>query len=558
MLEGPFFNGQMTPFLNVLGELPLDQPYNYPPYNYNGNESVGIMPTFDVVDWILVDVVRYHNSGSEPALELMDRKACFVLKDGQVVDLDGVSNISFDFELINEFYLRINHRNHLSILSAVPLIDVDGLYSYDFTISSDQAMGQENTQKLLAASIWGMIAADGDASGQIDNHDKNQVWLPQDGLNGYYVGDYNLDTQVDEDDKIAKWELNVGHASYSIMDTIIAPFQCGDSLLDFRDGRKYATIQIGQQCWMKENLDVGVFVNGTTDHSDNDIIEKHCYNNEPDSCSEYGGLYMWDETMQYSTDTTTNGICPPEPGWHLPTDFDWKVLEGFTDTQFPIGDPEWDNLLYRGFDVGGHLKDTTTRFWLTPNTSATNSSQFTGLGGGIKYGGQNVFSQLGQSGLFWCSDLYSTDNPYYRELHFAGSQVGRLFIDKSRSLSVRCINTTYGLNLPPNQPSNPLPEDGSTDVGADTSTIWSCNDPNGDDLTYNVYFGLGQDPPLLLTDYSDTIYNPGKLFNDSTYYWKIVAYDTYGDSTEGPIWLLIPSIRFPTFKFSAIQHWSPI
>jgi len=180
------------------------------------------------------------------------------------------------------------------------------------------------------------------------------------------------------------------------------------------------------------------------------------------------------------------------------------------------------------------------------------------VGGGIKYGGQNVFSQLGQSGLFWCSDLYSTDNPYYRELHFAGSQVGRLFIDKSRSLSVRCINTTYGLNLPPNQPSNPLPEDGSTDVGADTSTIWSCNDPNGDDLTYNVYFGLGQDPPLLLTDYSDTIYNPGKLFNDSTYYWKIVAYDTYGDSTEGPIWLLIPSIRFPTFKFSAIQHWSPI
>ena len=90
-MEGPFFNGQMTPFLNVLGQLPLDQPYNNPPFNYNGGESVVAIPNSNIVDWVLVDIVKYTPSESAALLEIIDRSAGFVLKGGEVVGLDGAS-----------------------------------------------------------------------------------------------------------------------------------------------------------------------------------------------------------------------------------------------------------------------------------------------------------------------------------------------------------------------------------------------------------------------------------------------------------------------------------
>jgi uncharacterized protein (TIGR02145 family) len=102
------------------------------------------------------------------------------------------------------------------------------------------------------------------------------------------------------------------------------------------EGQVYNTIQIFSQCWLKENLNVGMMIPEAKDQSNNGIIEKYCYNNEPDSCAKYGGLYRWDEMMQYTTQQGTQGICPP--GWHLPTDEEWKVLEGAVDSQYGIGD----------------------------------------------------------------------------------------------------------------------------------------------------------------------------------------------------------------------------
>ena len=112
------------------------------------------------------------------------------------------------------------------------------------------------------------------------------------------------------------------------------------------EGQVYNTIQIFNQCWLKVNLNVGTMIPGTEEMTDNGIIEKYCYNNEPDSCTKYGGLYQWNEMMQYVTQQGTQGICPPD--WHLPTDEEWKVLEGAVDSQYGIGDYTWD---VNGFSV---------------------------------------------------------------------------------------------------------------------------------------------------------------------------------------------------------------
>jgi hypothetical protein len=66
------------------------------------------------------------------------------------------------------------------------------------------------------------------------------------------------------------------------------------------EGQVYNTIQIFSQCWLKENLNVGTMIPGTREMSNNSVIEKYCYNNEQDSCTKYGGLYQWDEMMQYT------------------------------------------------------------------------------------------------------------------------------------------------------------------------------------------------------------------------------------------------------------------
>ena len=93
-----------------------------------------------------------------------------------------------------------------------------------------------------------------------------------------------------------------------------------------------------------------------------------------------------------------------------------------------------------------------------------------------------------------------------------------------------------GGNNPPNQPSNPNPGNGTVNQSINTTLSWSCSDPNNDPLTYDVYFGTSNNPPLASGNQTSTSYNPGQLNNSTTYYWKIVAKDNQGGTTEGPVW----------------------
>jgi len=199
------------------------------------------------------------------------------------------------------------------------------------------------------------------------------------------------------------------------------------------EGQVYNTIQIFSQCWLKENLNVGTMIEGTMDQLDNGSMEKYCYNDESDSCTKYGGLYQWDEMMQYTTQQGTQGICPP--GWHQPADKEWKVLEGAVDSQYGIGDNIWDNLGDRGYDAGTNLK--TTSGW-NDNGNGTNLFGFSGLPGGYRYY-DGVFGTAGYFGLWWSS----TEGDYYyawsRSLFYYYPGVGRDYGTKEDGFSVRCL-----------------------------------------------------------------------------------------------------------------------
>jgi uncharacterized protein (TIGR02145 family) len=200
------------------------------------------------------------------------------------------------------------------------------------------------------------------------------------------------------------------------------------------EGQVYNTIQIFSQCWLKENLNVGNMIPGNQEQSNNGIIEKYCYNNDSNNCDDFGGLYQWKEMMQYTTQPGVQGICPP--GWHIPTDEEWKVLEGAADSQYGIGDPAWDYTEYRGFDVGVNLKSTTG--W----SGAGNGNDLYGLSvlpAGQRYG-SGGFSLLGDGGYFWTSLEGNDTDAWWRYFHYTNSVVRRLFSGKEYySFSVRCV-----------------------------------------------------------------------------------------------------------------------
>jgi uncharacterized protein (TIGR02145 family) len=202
------------------------------------------------------------------------------------------------------------------------------------------------------------------------------------------------------------------------------------------EGQVYNTIQIFSQCWLKESLNVGTMIPGTQEMSNNSVIEKYCYNNEQDSCTKYGGYYQWDEMMQYTLQQGVQGICPS--GWHLPTDEEWKVLEGAVDTQYGIGDPEWDlELFNRGFDAGTNLKSTSG--W-NYEGNGTDLFGFSGLPGGARYGGAG-FYYIGVNGYWWAS---TEENIYFfrallRALGYGNPEVYRNGYNKFFGVSVRCL-----------------------------------------------------------------------------------------------------------------------
>lgn len=91
-------------------------------------------------------------------------------------------------------------------------------------------------------------------------------------------------------------------------------------------------------------------------------------------------------------------------------------------------------------------------------------------------------------------------------------------------------------NLPPESPENPSPSLNEEETGIHINLSWDCTDPDGDMILYTLYFGTTNPPELYRTAHAQTSFNPGPLVYQTTYYWKILARDSKGNTTEGPIW----------------------
>jgi uncharacterized protein (TIGR02145 family) len=239
------------------------------------------------------------------------------------------------------------------------------------------------------------------------------------------------------------------------------------------EGQVYNTIQIFSQCWLKENLNVGTMIPGTMEQSDNGTIEKYCYNDNPDSCAKYGGLYQWKEMMQYTTQQGVQGICPT--GWHLPFHEEWGILEGAVDSHYGIGDPEWDWWGMQGFDASINLK--TTSGW-EENGNGTDLYGFSGLPAGDRTGG---FFNISELGYFWTSTAGNNEDAWNRILIYNEQGIWRDKYYDFYGFSVRCLRTIT--NSAPII-SEMLIDPGSVTSGGVATVTVNAYDPDGDALTY--------------------------------------------------------------------------
>ena len=201
--------------------------------------------------------------------------------------------------------------------------------------------------------------------------------------------------------------------SSSIDSITFLPFVCGDEIR--YEGKTYNTVLIGEQCWLKENLDIGTMITGWPDN--NGVIEKYCYDNLPANCETYGGLYMWGEAMKYVTNEGAQGICPT--GWHIPTEAQYLELITFVNNN--------GNELKREDQGNG-------------SGQGTNTSGFSGLlAGGKGYSGGPYYA-LGEWGSFWMSKGNTSSYAYTMQLmsdtNIINTHSGTMV---SWGMSVRCI-----------------------------------------------------------------------------------------------------------------------
>jgi uncharacterized protein (TIGR02145 family) len=205
----------------------------------------------------------------------------------------------------------------------------------------------------------------------------------------------------------------------SLNQVIITGFNCGDSII--HGGKLYHTQQIGPRCWMKENLDIGVMINGGQDQVDNGIIEKYCFNNDSAMCDVYGGLYQWNEIMNYENAAGSTGICPN--GMHIPTLDDWNSLIA------AFGGPP---------AAGGAMKAEGLTHWADPNNDATNTSGFTALGSGYRHV-NGIFFSYTTNACYWGSSVNALDNAAYFYLRNSDGGITQSYFGKSYGFAVRCV-----------------------------------------------------------------------------------------------------------------------
>ena len=215
----------MSNDLNALGYLPgqqpqtffgqatpAGQPYNQAPWLHFGTEGDrfvqgasalaglnGNYPT-TVVDWVLVSL-----RADASASSTVGSAAALLHNDGTVEFVEGFGICGVD--AAEDYFIVVEHRNHLIAMSHLQLPIINGSISYDFRAHNSYKRILGSGQKEIEPGVYAMFAGNGDqSSAPFDSRDINPNdltrFLIDNGLtSSYFLRDFNLNGDVSVGDK---------------------------------------------------------------------------------------------------------------------------------------------------------------------------------------------------------------------------------------------------------------------------------------------------------------------------------------------------------------------
>ena len=227
-------------------------------------------------------------------------------------------------------------------------------------------------------------------------------------------------------------------------------FYCGNTAMMDIDGNLYNTVQIGDQCWMKENL-------RTTRYSDGTVIPagtsssatapyRYAPNNNTNNVSTYGYLYNWPAVMHgaassYSIPSGVQGVCPT--GWHVPSDSEWTKLTNYVSSQSEYVCGTNNSYIAKALAYNYNWNSSNNTCAVGNNQGYNNATGFSARPAGYFY--NNSYSLFGSCGTYFsASDLGGPAlrnfeyNKAYVQVAYAGSGM--------QAYSVRCLRDTNGIS----------------------------------------------------------------------------------------------------------------
>lgn len=227
------------------------------------------------------------------------------------------------------------------------------------------------------------------------------------------------------------------------------PLGCGISTVQDYDGNVYNTVQIGSQCWTKENLKTTHYTNGTAiplgSTTSTTVAYRYNPNNDAANVATYGCLYNWPAVMNGETPSNAipsgvQGICPD--GWHVPSDREWQEME------FAVGMSASDTVRqqFRGNIVARLCGNTGWSSSSVANAAGNisaenrNSTDFNACPAGYYNAGSST--GFGQEAEYWTATMYNSDSSFRRDCIYTNVGINRTAFNKNRGFSVRCVHDT--------------------------------------------------------------------------------------------------------------------
>lgn len=200
MLEGPLNGNVMSDDLRSAGLLPTADPYPQLGYTHTGGSTAASTltagPAQDaIVDWIVLEFRRANNS-------IAYSRSALVQRDGDIVDVDGTSNVQLPMSVNGSLSIVVRHRNHLAAMTASAITPVGGIYNFDFTTAATWGTNAQASVNGVMAMWAGDCNMDGVLKYIGTNNDRDLVlsaiggMVPTAVINGYRSEDVNLDGVV--------------------------------------------------------------------------------------------------------------------------------------------------------------------------------------------------------------------------------------------------------------------------------------------------------------------------------------------------------------------------